>query len=113
MSTGHQQFEQFEPLWQAMTTALREPALLSVEGTPSERPERFHAWYDRGGDGKPEAIWTKPFQGEKQVRLPHRYEDFAKVHQAVRQGTRDPEALRQVALRGHYLYTLMRRFGLE
>lgn len=105
---------EFDALWQKMTQALREPELITVpEQAPGEQPERFHAWYDPGGDGKPEAIWTKPFQGAKQVRLPHRREDFMKVYEAVQNGTRDPDALREAALRGHYLWALMKRFGLS
>ena len=66
----------FDLLWQEMTLALREPALLSA-GESADGVDRFHAWYDAGGDGKPEAIWTKPLQGKKQVRLPHHRDAFS------------------------------------
>lgn len=104
----------FDALWQTMTQALREPVLLAVH--PATTPgadgvERFHAWFDPGGDGKPEAIWTKPLQGTKQVRLSHRRKDFRRVYDAVTRGTHGPEQVRDVTLRGHYLYTLMRHYG--
>ncbi len=102
---------EFAALWQRITAALREPALYHVEGSD----ERFHAWYDAGGDGKPESVWTKPLQGAKQVRLPQTEADYRKVFDAVRaQGDSipAPERLREVTLRGHYLHTVMRHFGL-
>jgi len=104
---------EFERLWDTMTQALHEPVLLSVTGARAEPGERFHAWFDPGGDGKPEAVWTKPYHGERQVRLPHRKEEFAKVYEAALRGVRDPESLRAMTLRGHYLFELMKHFGLE
>lgn len=122
--------DDFDVLWRTMTQALREPVLLSVPETISETRtgasaskatadtaldpgavERFHAWFDPGGDDKPEVIWTKPLQGKKQVRLSHRRDDFRRVYEAVTQGTHAPSQLRDLVLRGHYLYTLMRHHG--
>lgn len=102
---------EFTQMWRRLTDALREPALYQVEGSD----ERFHAWYDAGGDGKPESIWTKPLQGAKQVRLPQTEADYRSVFEAVRADDGSavtPDHLREVTLRGHYLYTVMRHFGL-
>lgn len=94
----------FDERWRRLTAALSEPRLYTVE----DGEERFHAWHDPGGDGKPEAIWTKPLQGAKQVRLPLRKENFALIDAAVRAGTRpDADACRDLTLRGHYIYTIL------
>src|SRR5690606_20857853 len=109
-----------DALWQRLVTALAEPELHAVP----DANERFHAWFDPGGDGKPPAIWTKPLQGAKQVRLPHRREAFRTVYDFVEQGDFAKQggatpacdlvaACREITLRGHYLYSLMRAHGWE
>lgn len=102
---------EFEALWQKIVEGLAEPLLLNLPDDAGEGG-RFHAWHDLGGDGRPEAIWTKPLQGEKQIRLPQHKADYRKVYEAVRDGRCDgPRACREIASRGHYIYAVIRHFG--
>lgn len=99
----------FAELWRRITQGLSEPELFTVRGSD----ERFHAWHDPGGDGKPEAIWTKPLQGDKQVRLSQREANYRAVYDAWQNGGSDDAAsYREVTLRGHYIFTVMHAYGL-
>lgn len=105
---------EFEAVWKELTEHLHEPALIEI----TETGERFHAWYDRGGDGKPESIWTKPLQGDKQVRLSHRQENFRRVYDAAvsarsagSAGLAAAGTFSDITLRGHYLYAILKELG--
>jgi len=105
MSNG----DTFPEMWHRLTQALVEPSLFTVPGTD----ERFHAWYDAGGDGKEPAVWTKPLQGAKQVRLPQHERDYRRVYEAARAGTcSTPTDAQKVTARGHYIYTVLLTHGL-
>lgn len=96
-------------LWPRLERALEAP--LTVAVATGATPERYIFW--SLADEKGPAIWSKPLQGEKQPRLPHRPKALASVIAAWRQTQHSaPAAYRDVTLRGHALFALLQQLDL-